>query len=71
MVTVDCFLAVDNDGTEWIYKYEPQRGEFSFDPHGIGHGIMLPPGSIKKLIGIELSWEDEPFRYSAELCYKE
>lgn len=59
------WLAVDKDGTEAIYDECPRRREnreiwdfiFLDDGRNI---IELPSGSIKKLIGRELSWEDEP-----------
>lgn len=35
---------------------------FEFDPDGnpIDYTIELPKGTIKKLIGRDLTWEDEP-----------
>lgn len=59
------WLAVDKDGTECICGSEPYRDyvdfmwcvENDFGSQGI---ISLPIGSIKKLIGRELTWEDEP-----------
>lgn len=55
------WVAVDKDKTESIFPDKPQR-IFSRDLYwkAIG-GILLPEGSIKKLIGKELSWDDEPF----------
>ena len=58
------WVAVDKDGTEVICNPEPYRDwvdfmqcvENIFDPCAIG----LPKGSIKKLIGREITWEDEP-----------
>lgn len=35
------------------YEYDPDGNEISFI-------VGLPKGSIKKLIGHEMSWEDEP-----------
>lgn len=62
------YLIVDGDQTEWISSHEPIRLEntkewiqgtdFYYEP--IGAMIELPKGSIKKLIGRELTWEDEP-----------
>ncbi len=52
------WLAVDEDGTEVIYKREPVRNElkrWAEYPY-----VTLPSGSIAKLIGRELTWEDEP-----------
>lgn len=36
------------------YEYDP-------DGNGISFIVGLPKGSIKKLIGRELTWEDDPF----------
>lgn len=57
------FLAVDNDGSEFIYKKKPTRksndSEDEFWYGGVGW-FGLPKGSILKLIGRELTWQDEP-----------
>ena len=55
------WLAVDGkNNTEWIYDYKPERASyFWFD---IGNFIQLPKGTIKKLIGRELTWDDEPVK---------
>lgn len=53
------WLAVDKDEKEFIHEFEQIRGFdfwFNFDCN-----IELPKGSIKKLIGKELTWDDEPF----------
>jgi len=56
------WLAVDPDNSEFIYYDCPQRsfvGKF----HCWGsedETIELPIGSIEKLIGKKLTWEDEP-----------
>ena len=39
---------------------EPYRWNDSFWVEDIGDDIYLPKGSIKKLIGRDLTWEDEP-----------
>lgn len=59
------WLAVDKDGTEVLYELEPKRGKYIFIPtydkdYSYSRFVKLPKGSIKKLIGRELSWEDEP-----------
>ncbi len=59
------FVAVDKDGTEWIYPIEPNRfydeslGEWD-RTNDINIPIKLPYGTIAKLIGRELAWQDEP-----------
>ena len=52
------WLAVDYDGAEWVYEARPFRGETRFKTSF--ECVELPKGSIKKLIGKELSWKDEP-----------
>ena len=52
------WLAVDYDGAEWIYRIQPFRGEIRFKTNS--ECVELPKDSIVKLIGKELSWEDEP-----------
>lgn len=55
------WLAVDKDGTEAIYSHKPAR----FDSQGQWarmvntHRIELPSGSIEKLIGRRLKWENK------------
>lgn len=65
------YLAVDKDGGEAIYNHKPFRGinkvkpvtEMWFLPKIGSHYIRLPKGSIKKLIGKDLTWNDEPVKY--------
>lgn len=61
------WIAVDKDGTEFIFEDCPVRYTEIWWPRLIpsnGGTIQLyaklPKGSIKKLIGRELTWEDEP-----------
>ena len=53
------WLCKDKDGTESVFKRKPnrwdKRGTWSEFPY-----IQLPKGSIRKLIGREVTWEDEP-----------
>ena len=53
------WLAADGNGEEWIYSDEPQKGE-KYYYCKLGDNIQLPKGSIKKLIGRELTFEDDP-----------
>ena len=63
---MNLWLAVDSDGTEKLFYKKPVR-----DPNNriwtyLRDGetiILLPKGSIKRLIGIELSWDDESFEF--------
>lgn len=52
------WVAVDKNGEEWVYSNEPMREDgvfFEFDSK-----VWIPSGSIEKLIGRKLTWEDEP-----------
>lgn len=68
------FIATDKDGSENLYdQVKPCREHFlgcwlpDCDRYGITHPcIELPSGSIRKLIGRELTWEDEPVELKEE-----
>ena len=53
------WLAVDKSGQEIIGDISPLRVGWIwvFDS---AHYVLLPDGTIKKLIGRDLTWEDEP-----------
>lgn len=61
------WLAVDNEGTEIIFQSKPKRGRFfnlwipKVDREGFS--ITVPQGTIKKLIGRDLTWDDDPVEY--------
>ena len=54
------WLAADKDGLEGIYEEKPYRIMCNCSWVSRFYGIGLPSGSIKKLIGRELTWSDEP-----------
>lgn len=68
------WLAVDKFGNEEIHSVKPLRGkqhweipyDKDYDDNGFpvyyykGDYFQLPKGSIKKLIGRDLTWEEEP-----------
>lgn len=59
------WVAVDLDGTENIYYLKPEREKEYWvaeenQPLWFRDMVALPHGSIKKLIGRELTWSDEP-----------
>lgn len=61
------FVAVDEDGEEWIFEEEPCRYIVMWvcaDDSSMT--IRLPKGSIRKLIGRELTWLDEPVEIKGE-----
>lgn len=59
------WLAIDKNNDEYIYSEQPIRYKgcwdmnYSENGYPIGSMISLPNGTIKKLIGRELTWEDE------------
>lgn len=61
------WLAVDKNEREYIYDLYHERGKSKFDPEGYFYCIGLPKGTIEKLIGYKLTWEDEPVEYKETL----
>ena len=58
---INAWVAVDKDSSEFIYTNKPDRDTKEMMWLSTGDGcIPLPKGSIKALIGRELSWSDEP-----------
>lgn len=59
------WVAVDKDGTETIFTNRPCRvfddvEDYFYWDTSSGLLILIPKGTIKKLIGKDLTWEDEP-----------
>ena len=61
-------LAVDKDGTEWVWSYRPLRNKYrgvwdaTYNDDDYSYrSIELPKGSIEKLIGRILTWADDPY----------
>lgn len=62
-----CFVAVDDDGSEYVFSNIPKRRSLYKDwIDWAGYCIELPSGSIRKLIGRDLTWEDEPCELKEE-----
>lgn len=62
------FLTISNAGQEVIWYFKPVRDEFfkqwiSKERYPYDAFVELPKGSIEKLIGRKMSWEEEPFEY--------
>lgn len=61
------WVAVDKDGNEIIWDSEPVRKENYWDiVDSFDNAVELPKGSIKKLIGRDLTWEDDPVELKEE-----
>lgn len=61
------WVAVDEDGRECIYQFRPKRGNGQFiSLYSYSMYLNLPKGSIKKLIGRDLTWEDNPVELKEE-----
>ena len=56
------WAAVNRYNREYIYDKKPERCYCSVWAQAslLDNAVELPKGSIKKLIGKELTWEDEP-----------
>ena len=53
------WIAVDEDKDEWIYMQKPERVGACYDTVS-DDCQLLPDGTIKRLIGRKLTWDDEP-----------
>lgn len=61
------WVAVDKDGCECIYQFRPVKKEVDYVPkYEYSYWMELPKGSIKKLIGRELTFEDKPVELKEE-----
>lgn len=67
------WVATDKNGEKYLYEEKPYRGysciwiaTFREDKDRNTDFIELPKGSIKKLIGRELSWNNEPVELKEE-----
>ena len=68
------WVATDGAGVEWIFTVKPHRlknyqsWEIAYkDTYVRTDTIELPKGSIKKFIGKDMTWEDEPINLY-DLC---
>lgn len=59
------WLAVDGVGDEFIFSRDPNNVLALHWPTWV-YAFRLPKGSIKKLIGRELTWADEPVELKDE-----
>ena len=62
------YLAVDKDGSEWVWNCRPLRNKYRgrweslYSEYGEYRCVKLPNGSIEKLIGKSMTWADEPYQ---------
>lgn len=54
------WLAVDENEQEVIFEYKPLRAKNWWYTELNDFSVNLPQGSIEKLIGKNLTWNDEP-----------
>ncbi len=64
------WLSVDLEGNEFISSIKPEkiygRIAININKHPFRELIYISKGSIKKLIGRELSWDDSPVELKEE-----
>lgn len=66
------WVATNADGREFLFDVKPYRsgrweyGYWNPTYSGIGGCVLIPHGSIKKLIGRNLSFADEPVELKEE-----
>lgn len=64
------WLSVDLEGNEFISSIKPEKIyvniAINISKFPFRELIYIPKGSIKKLIGRELSWDDEPVELKEE-----
>ena len=53
------FLAVDKDGTEWIYDTRPEKGTREWRAILNSELMEVPKGTIQRLLNYPLTWDDE------------
>lgn len=54
------WVVVDKHSQELIFYSKPERATDIWVNMNIDYPVRLPKGSIEKLIGKKLAWEDEP-----------
>ena len=60
------WVAVDKHGDECIYKYRPIRSSYYGCWMTGDDVISLPKGTIRRLLGVELTWANEPVELKEE-----
>lgn len=57
------YLAVNEDGIEAIFDMETGGDGLKYETDS----VILPSGTIRKLIGRDLTWQDEPVELTEEM----
>lgn len=61
------YLATDLNGSEKIFEEYPKAVKETWLPwDGLSFFIYLPKGTIKKIIGRDLTFDDEPVELEAD-----
>lgn len=62
------WVAVNKDGSEYIFHDKPERLSVNWQDlmYDLYTDIRIPRGSIKKLIGKDLAWKDDPVELKEE-----
>jgi len=56
-------LAIDKNNSEFAFSEKPWRNDYTWIWPLRSDRLRLPAGTIEKLIGRKLTWEDEPVEY--------
>ena len=57
------YLAVDCAGNEWIFPAKPKKDINGFWWMHEADSIKLPQGTIERLVGKKLTWDDDPYEF--------
>ena len=61
------WLTVDENGDEYIFEYPPVKDKNKWVAKDFWDAVIkLREGSIEKLIGKKLTWNDEPYELLSE-----
>ena len=81
----EAWVCVDGHGDERIFSSKPyrhflnlnlevmwgQRWTTGSDDPEYRYGVLLPKGTIKGLLGIQMTYKDEPIELVSEISYSE
>lgn len=68
MNIVEVYLTVDKNGEEAVHNALPEKnGDEWITPNVWDSSITLPKGTIERILGFSLDWNDEPFKISGPI----